>query len=864
MKAAFAILALATSTLAHGLQERWYSSPPEETDTTIWTTYTSTTICPVTSTTTEKGTTKWVTSIATSTVVVTSCVGGCGGVVTVPGPTGWETTTTDVVVTYTTTCPVEETVTASGITYTQTYTATSVVETVVPTTIVNTITAAPHTTAVPIEVVETITSLCPVTETTTISGKEVTVTYTTTSFYTTRAPTYVEVTATAPGNTQIAISEVVSTITSLCPVTETKTVSGALVTVIYTTTSFIVTRVGATVEVSTTLPAQTTIVGTEVLQTITSLCPVTEIQTISGAVYTVTKTTTSLIVTNVGATVVVPTTLPAKTTTVGAEVFQTITSLCPVTEIQTISGVVYTVTNTLTSLIVTNGQYTEYSQVTLPPQTQTIETYVYQTSASLCAVTEVQTVSGIPITKVFTSTIYTQVRVPTTIVQYITHQATQYETTDVYQTTTCIESVYTTVSAGSTIVLTATKTNTIQVTAVHVITSTLPAATGEITVYAPTIISNTISSLALLTLPSIVQTVTIPITHYANTTHAQTSTILQPSTLTIGVQTTSAHVVPTSPSSVASTAVVPSAPVEGAANRNAIANANWNWNWRGDAGVQGWVVVVVGVVGCVGAEVFQTITSLCPVTEIQTISGVVYTVTNTLTSLIVTNGQYTEYSQVTLPPQTQTIETYVYQTSASLCAVTEVQTVSGIPITKVFTSTIYTQVRVPTTIVQYITHQATQYETTDVYQTTTCIESVYTTVSAGSTIVLTATKTNTIQVTAVHVITSTLPAATGEITVYAPTIISNTISSLALLTLPSIVQTVTIPITHYANTTHAQTSTILQPSTLTIGVQTTSAHVVPTSPSSVASTAVVPSAPVEGAANRNAIANANWELELEG
>ncbi|EMR84602.1 putative repetitive proline-rich cell wall protein [Botrytis cinerea BcDW1] len=359
-------------------------------------------------------------------------------------------------------------------------------------------------------VVQTLTSLCPITETTTISGKEETVTYTSTSLYTTILPTYVEVTATAPDTTKTAVTGVVSTITSLCPVTETKTVSGSLVTVIYTTTSFIVTNIGTTVQVATTLPAKTTTVATGVLQTITSLCPVTEVETISGIEYTVTKTSTSLIVTEV-----------------------------------------YT---------------TDYSKTTLPGGTKTIETYVYQTSTSLCPVTEVQTISGVPITKVYTSTIVTEVQVPTTIVQYTTTQATEYKTTDVYETTTCIESVYTTISAGSTIVLTATQTNTIQVTAVQTLTSTVPAAIGETTVYIPTTIGHTIETVAIVTVPSIVRTVTLGTTYYANTTHVQTSTYIQPSTLTVGGQTTSYVVQPSvSVSSVAATSVAtvaPSAPIE--------------------------------------------------------------------------------------------------------------------------------------------------------------------------------------------------------------------------------------------------------------------------------------------------------------
>jgi hypothetical protein len=56
-----------------------------------------------------------------------------------------DTVTTSVIVTYTTVCPVTETVTKPGHTYKTTYTTTSTVKTVVPTTIVVTQTAPPVT-----------------------------------------------------------------------------------------------------------------------------------------------------------------------------------------------------------------------------------------------------------------------------------------------------------------------------------------------------------------------------------------------------------------------------------------------------------------------------------------------------------------------------------------------------------------------------------------------------------------------------------------------------------------------------------------------------------------------------------------------
>jgi hypothetical protein len=64
----------------------------------------------------------------------------------------------------------------------------------VPTTYYATVTGPSETTAVQTEVYETITSLCPVTETKTVSGQEVTVTYTTTSTYVTHAETTIEAT----------------------------------------------------------------------------------------------------------------------------------------------------------------------------------------------------------------------------------------------------------------------------------------------------------------------------------------------------------------------------------------------------------------------------------------------------------------------------------------------------------------------------------------------------------------------------------------------------------------------------------------------------------------------------------------------
>lgn len=81
--------------------------------------------------------------------------------------------------------------------------------------------------------------------------------------------------------------------------TETKTIGGGVVTVTYTTTSLIETVLHPTVEAYTTLAAATITTEALVYQTSTSLCPYTITSTIAGKEVVVVYTSTSLIVTQV-------------------------------------------------------------------------------------------------------------------------------------------------------------------------------------------------------------------------------------------------------------------------------------------------------------------------------------------------------------------------------------------------------------------------------------------------------------------------------------------------------------------------------------------------------------------------------------
>ncbi|PSK51862.1 hypothetical protein B9Z65_3129 [Elsinoe australis] len=64
-----------------------FAAAQNATVTRIDTTYTTTTICPITTTSTNAGSTYVVTALTTSTLTVTSCKSGCGSNTTVPGPT---------------------------------------------------------------------------------------------------------------------------------------------------------------------------------------------------------------------------------------------------------------------------------------------------------------------------------------------------------------------------------------------------------------------------------------------------------------------------------------------------------------------------------------------------------------------------------------------------------------------------------------------------------------------------------------------------------------------------------------------------------------------------------------------------------
>ncbi|KAK2630247.1 hypothetical protein QTJ16_001067 [Diplocarpon rosae] len=245
---------------------------------------------------------------------------------------------------------------------------------------------------------------------------------------------------------------------------------------------------------------------TEVYVTYTTICPVTTTSTDGGKTYTKIYTTTSTIVDHVATTIIETVELPDTTIAVGVGETSIITSFCPITETKTIAGETVTQTWTSTSLIYSIVPTMVEATVTLAPTTKYIETYVYQTSTSLCPVTETKTISGKPVEVIYTSTSLVVGKIPTTLYETITLMTTYYATEDVYTTLYEYETFHTTISAGSTIVIPVTETNMVILTSSYTITETLENPTTKATVYVPLTLGTSIPVTEVITIPAEVTT----------------------------------------------------------------------------------------------------------------------------------------------------------------------------------------------------------------------------------------------------------------------------------------------------------------------------------------------------------------------
>lgn len=235
------------------------------------------------------------TELTTSTITVIECSGCEDQVTTVPGPIVTRTITEEIEVTYTSLCPVTETVHGPTKTFVTTYTSPSTIITYIPTTIYQTVSGEDITyTQTEVEY-SIITSVYPVTKVTTIKGEEQTITFTTTELIETAVPSHVYETVHQPDSTVTVTKVAQSTYTTVYPVTVITTINGEEQTVTYAKTKIVQTGVPTTIVITVSEPGET-VSETEVhWVTKTTTYPVTRTTAISGSyatsTYHVTETT---------------------------------------------------------------------------------------------------------------------------------------------------------------------------------------------------------------------------------------------------------------------------------------------------------------------------------------------------------------------------------------------------------------------------------------------------------------------------------------------------------------------------------------------------------------------------------------------
>ncbi|CAM1505279.1 Fc.00g109160.m01.CDS01 [Cosmosporella sp. VM-42] len=365
---------ITTKTIEEIVPTTYIESVPGE-DTTVYdheTRYaTHTTVCPVTETYTEAG------NVYTKTYITTKTIEEIVPTTYIESVPGEDTTVYDHetrYATHTTVCPVTETYTEAGNTYTKTYITTKTIEEVIPTTYVESIKLPDSTVNQQVTKYTTQTSLCPVTTTEYINGEYITKrrkVFTSTKIIVTQVPTVIHETKSLPGNTATEYEVEKTTITELVPVTSVETIHGEEKTITFTSTKVIVTEVPSVVEQTEFIPGETETAYQVQKTTHTELIPVTEVRTEKGEAITVTFTSTKVVIEKI------PTTI---------EAIQTIYETDTNQEVQTKYSQVYYTVGGGTVVQTVPGKPTTYvvpktSVVSVPPVTVTSEQAPPATSA---------------------------------------------------------------------------------------------------------------------------------------------------------------------------------------------------------------------------------------------------------------------------------------------------------------------------------------------------------------------------------------------------------------------------------------------------------------------------------------------------
>ena len=291
-----------------------------------------------------------------------------------------------------------------------------------------------------------------------------------------------EVTVKEPDVTHVETDVDYVTKTTICPVTETKTIDGQVVTQTYTTTSVVYEAAHTTIYDEVHKPDVTKTDVDVVYTTHTSLYPVTETKYVDGEEVTVVYTKTSLVEEVVKTTVYDKVQKPDVTKTAVDVVYTTRTSLCPVTETKYVDGKEVTVTYTSTSLIEEVAKTTVYDKVQKPDVTKTGVDVHYETKYNLVPVTETKTVEGKEVTVVHTETEYVVQEVKTTIPV----EETIYKTVGGKVIHTQYSKVLVTVGGGTVIETIVPKPETVQQPETEVVTAPVVTQTQEAPAPPPT------------------------------------------------------------------------------------------------------------------------------------------------------------------------------------------------------------------------------------------------------------------------------------------------------------------------------------------------------------------------------------------
>ncbi|OLN93970.1 hypothetical protein CCHL11_03472 [Colletotrichum chlorophyti] len=385
------------------------------------------------------------------------------------------------------------------------------------------------------EVLTTYTTVCPVTVTKHGPGTTHYEVVTTTSTVIEKVPT--KIIEVIPGPTKHLTKTDVhyTTYTKYIPITKTITGEGHTYVTTVTEVSKVVEKVPT--KVWETVPGPTKVLTETDVEytTYTKFIPITKTTTAEGQTHVVTETLTSTIVEKVHTKVYHTEKLPDVTKTQVDVHLTTLTTVIPHTKTVTQDGETIIKTFDETKTIVTKVPSKVWETVKLPDVTKTHHNEEVVTVTSVYPVTKTHVVDGETKVEVIEVTKTVVEKAQTTVDVYTTLLTTKHVYTDVYETIVKPETTYQTIEGESTYWVTKTATKQVHVTHLNTVTEVIPVTkTKEVHVTVPV----TVGGEEVVTQHSWVY-VTVSGTVYATETRAP-STVIVPTTSAVTIPATTA------------------------------------------------------------------------------------------------------------------------------------------------------------------------------------------------------------------------------------------------------------------------------------------------------------------------------------